>query len=53
MRRATDATLQPHQILRLPRKITIQKSKRPLAKTDETSVPMRDRSENDPTMIRP
>ena len=52
MRRATDATLQPHQILRLPRKITIQKSKRPLAKTDETSVPMRDRSENDPKMIR-
>ena len=88
MRGATGITLQPHQILRLPCKMTLMidlrriwnviynarsnrhhpptspntapatqnctpKSKKNLPKTAEASIPMRDRSEPDPTMIRP
>ena len=53
MRGATGVTIQPHQILRLPRKMTLQDFKENLQKTDETSFPMRGRSEHDPTMIRP
>ena len=87
MRRATGINLQPHQILRLPRKMNLMidphhiwnviynaqsnrhhpptspntapatqndhpTSDRNLLKTAETSFPMRDRSENDPSMIR-
>ena len=88
MRGATVNTLQPHQILRLPRKMNLMidphhiwnviynarsnsqhpptspntapatqndhpTSDRNLLKTAETSFPMRDRSEHDPSMIRP
>ena len=87
MRGATGSTLQPHQILRLPRKMNVMiephhrwnviynarsnrqhpptspntapatqndhpTSDRNLVKTGETSFPMRDRSDHDPTMIR-
>ena len=85
MRGATDAIVEPHQILRLPRKMTLMikplhtwnaisnarsnrcyyptspntapatknhrpKSERNLVKTDETSFPMRGRSDHDPRM---
>ena len=88
MRGVTSVIVQTHQILRLPRKVTLiidpchtwnaiynarsnkchcpnspntapatqndsPKFPRNLSKTDETSVPMRDRSENDPSRIRP
>ena len=53
MRGATGVPLQPHQILRLPQKMTFQKFWENLWKQDETSFTMRGRSENDPTMIRP
>ena len=88
MRGATSVILQPHQILRLPRKMNLMlnslhtwnaiynawsnichpptspntapatknnlpKSETNLLKTAEVSFPMRDRSENDPRMIRP
>ena len=88
VRGATGVTIQPHQILRLPRKVTPMLDPRHIwnviynarsnkchhptspntapatkndtatcqkkcPKTDETSFPMRDRSEHDPTMIRP
>ena len=88
MRGATAVTDQPHQVLRLPRKMNVRtnllqtfviiynarsnkchgpmspnaaratkndrpKCERNLVKTDETSFPMRGRSENDPRMIRP
>ena len=88
MRGATSNIPQPHQILRLPRKMNpmlnslhtwnaiynarserqhpptspntapatkndLPKSEKNLVKTDETSFPMRDRSEHDPSMIRP
>ena len=87
MRGATSVILQPHQILRLPRKMNLMlnslhtwnaiynawsnichpptspntapatkndlpKSETNLLKTAEVSFPMRDRSENDPRMIR-
>ena len=52
MRGATGITLQPHQILRLPRKIALPNFREILLKTAEVAFPMRDRSENDPTMIR-
>ena len=87
MRRTTGITLQRHQILRLPRKMTLMidlrhiwnviynarsnrhhpptspntapatqkctpKSKRNSPRTVEASIPMRGRSEHDPTMIR-
>ena len=52
----TGLTIQPHQILPLPRKNCIAKVLTKSLKTDETSFPMRgtipERSENDPTMIR-
>ena len=60
MRGATGINLQPHQILRLPRKMTTQhfteigwkQVKRHFqCATDPTMI--RERSENDPTMIRP
>ena len=51
MRRATGVTIEPHQILRLARKMTLQ-DLRKSPKTGETSFPMRGRSEHDPTMIR-
>ena len=88
VRGATGVTIQPHQILRLPRKMTrllyrphiwnvisnarsnrchyptspntapatkndTARFQRKSPKTDETSFPMRGRSEHDPTMIRP
>ena len=88
MRGATGVTIQPHQILRLPRKVTpmldpchiwnviytarsnrchhptspntapatkndTATCQKKCPKTDETSFPMRGRSEHDPTMIRP
>ena len=88
MRGATGVTIQPHQILRLPRKMTrllyrphiwnvisnarsnrchdptspntapatkndTARFQRKSPKTDETSFPMRGRSEHDPSMIRP
>ena len=88
MRGATGVTIQPHQILRLPRRKThilsphhiwnliynarsnrchpqtspntapatknnTARFQRKSPKTGETSFPMRGRSENDPTMIRP
>ena len=52
VRGATGVTSQPRQILRLPRKIALQKFQRKCPKTGETSFPMRGRSENDPRMIR-
>ena len=52
VRGATGVTIQPHQILRLPCKNCIAKFLTKSLKTDETSFPMRGRSENDPTMIR-
>ena len=52
MRGVRNVTLQAHQILRLPQKNHPPKSKRNLLKTDETSFPMRGRSETVPTMIR-
>ena len=52
MRGATCVIVQTHQILRLPRKMTVQ-NQRNLLKTDETSFPMRGRSDHDPSMIRP
>ena len=87
VRGATGVTIQPHQILRLPRKMTrllyrphiwnvisnarsnrchyptspntapatkndTARFQRKSPKTDETSFPMRGRSEHDPTMIR-
>ena len=48
MRGATGITFQPHQILRLPRKIALQKSNGNLAKTFEASFTMAD----DSSMIR-
>ena len=88
VRGATGVTIQPHQILRLPRKMTrllyrphiwnvisnarsnrchyptspntapatkndTARFQRKSPKTDETSFPMRGRSDHDPTMIRP
>ena len=56
VRGATSLPLQLNQIFRLPRKIALQKSKRNLRKTDETSCIMSFTlpwSEHDPTMIRP
>ena len=88
VRGATGVTIQPHQILRLPRKMTrllyrphiwnvisnarsnrchyptspntapgtkndTARFQRKSPKTDETSFPMRGRSEHDPIMIRP
>ena len=88
VRGATGVTIQPHQILRLPRKMTrllyrphiwnvisnarsnrchyptspntapgtkndTARFQRKSPKTDETSFPMRGRSEHDPSMIRP
>ena len=54
MRGAAAVIVQPRQILRRPpaTKIDNPKYERNLTKTDETSFTMRDRSENDPTMIR-
>ena len=49
---ATGVPLQPHQILRLPRKMTFQNFWEKSLKTAETSFTMRGRSENDPTMVR-
>ena len=46
---AIGITLQRHQILRLPRKIAFQNRREIVY---EVSFTMRDRSENDPTMIR-
>ena len=43
--------VQTHQILRLPRKMTLQNFAK-ISKTAETSFPMRGRSENDPSRIR-
>ena len=51
-RGATCVIVQTHQILRLPRKMTVQNLKENLLKTDETSFPMRGRSDHDPSMIR-
>ena len=48
---ATGVILQHHRIFCMPRKMTLQMSH--FSKTDETSGIMRDRSENDPTMIWP
>ena len=48
----TGVTIQPHQILRLPRKMTLQDFKGKSPKTGETSFPMRGRSDHDPSMIR-
>ena len=54
MRGATGVILQHHWILRLPRKMSdAPKFHRNFSQTDETSFTMRDRSEQDPTMIRP
>ena len=50
MRGATGVPIQPHQILRLPRKMTLQHFRENFRKR---MIPMRGRSENDPTMIRP
>ena len=50
MRGATCVIVQTHQLLRLPRKMTVQNLKEILLKTAETSFPMRGRSEHDPTM---
>ena len=59
MRGATGVTIQPHQILRLPRKMTLQDFKENLQKqvkrhfqcgADPTMI--REWCENDPTMIR-
>ena len=52
MRGATVNTLQPHQILRLPRKMNPTSADRNLLKTAEVAFPMRDRSDHDPSMIR-
>ena len=54
MRGATGVTIQPPQILHLPRKMTLQDiCQRKSPKTGETSFPMRGRSDHDPRMIRP
>ena len=53
MRGATCVIVQTHQILRLPRKMTVQNLKEICWKPDETSFPMRGRSDHDPRMIRP
>ena len=52
VRGTTGVTIQPHQILRLPRNCIANFLTKSL-KTDEKSFPMRGRSENDPSMIRP
>ena len=60
MRGATSNTLQPHHILRLPRKMTTQDQtenswkqvKRHFQCATDPSM-IRDRSDHDPTMIRP
>ena len=53
MRGATGVTIQPHQILRLPRKMTLQDFKENLQKqVKRHSFPMRGRSDHDPSMIR-
>ena len=60
MRGATDITLQPHQILRLPRKITLQNQRKICRKQlkrqfqcgDDSNM-IRPWSEHDPNMIRP
>ena len=59
MRGATSVIVQTHQILRLPRKMILQKfqeicpkqMKRHLQRAADPR-PFRDRSENDPSMIR-
>ena len=59
MRGATGVTIQPHQILRLPRKMTLQDFRENLQKQvkrhfqcgDDPSM-IREWSENDPSMIR-
>ena len=53
MREATGVIVQPYQILRLPRKMTLQNFTEISPKQlDETSFTMRGRSEHDPRMIR-
>ena len=52
MRGATEVNLKHHQMLCLRRKNDISRYELKVPKTGETSVPMRDRSENDPSMIR-
>ena len=54
MHGATGITLQPHQILRLPRKSACTpKSKQNSPRTVEASIPMRGRFDHDPNMTRP
>ena len=53
MRGATNVTLQTHQILPLPRKMTTQHLAEICRKQLKTSFPMRGRSDHDPSMIRP
>ena len=54
MRGATGITLQPHQILRLPRKIAFQNLREIVGKQLKyVSFTMRDRFDHDPSMIRP
>ena len=57
MRGATGITIQPHQILRLPRKMTLQDFKENLPKNRWNVIsnagPIRAWSEHDPSMIRP
>ena len=48
----TNVTLQTHQILRLPRKITMQHLAEICEKQLKRHFPMRGRSEHDPRMIR-
>ena len=52
MRGATGITLQPHQILCLPRQIAFQNLREILRKQLKRQFPMRDRFEHDPNMIR-
>ena len=52
MRGATGITIQPHQILRLPRKMTLQDSKKRW-NVISNAGPIRAWSDHDPTMIRP
>ena len=53
MRGATSVLVQTHQILRLPRKMTLQNfAKISRKQLKRQSFPMRGRSENDPRMIR-